>query len=160
MPWGKKYGGRDFQKGHTYSKKLPEDVKQARKLRTEDLERIINKLLRMTRAELKERMEDPSTPMIEAFVGSVVMKGITDGDPVRLNHLMIWLLGKPDAAKKAVAQVPYYEIHKSDGTVVRMGVQAVERGKQNGDVVEEEWAREEQNETERFNEENLNENNS
>src|SRR5688572_16846242 len=120
MARGKKTGGRDFEPGHQYAKNkaLPADIKAARKLRTADLENIINVVLYMTDAEREATLADPMIPQITKFVCAIVKRGISDGDPLRLNHLAIWLLGKPD--REPPKEVPYMEIHKRDGSVVRL----------------------------------------
>jgi hypothetical protein len=98
MAYGKKTGGRDIKEGEVLNPngrpKLPDDIKEARKLNKLEFERIVNKYLYMKKEEITEALRDPDTPAIEMAVAQLIVKGITLGDPVRLNFLLERLLGK------------------------------------------------------------------
>lgn len=60
MPKGKKYGGRDFQPGHKFSKgrpKLPDEFKAAQLLTKDQLKNLISKYIFMTPNELQALSE-------------------------------------------------------------------------------------------------------
>jgi hypothetical protein len=125
MAKGKKTGGKNFEPGNRAAegKALPAEIKAARKLRKADLEAIIHTLLYMTDEELDATLANPATPQIVKFVGKVVKLGVQNGDPLRLNHLAIWIMGRPDTPSDSDENHrPAVEIHRKDGTVVRMGL--------------------------------------
>lgn len=74
--------------------KLPEDIKQARKLNQVELERIINKYLYMDRDAVKEAISSPSTPMMELMVASIVAQAAQKGDHARLEFVLQRMIGK------------------------------------------------------------------
>lgn len=91
MPKGQKFGGRDFQPGHPKyggRKKIPEDLKAARAMNREELERIINKYLNTPIQQLKELVKDQSVPAMEAMVISVIASGISKGDQMKLDFIL------------------------------------------------------------------------
>jgi hypothetical protein len=74
--------------------KVPEDIKEARKLNQVELERIINKYLAMSRDEVKAAIGAPSTPMMELMVASIVAQAAQKGDHQRLDFVLNRLVGK------------------------------------------------------------------
>jgi hypothetical protein len=90
--------GKPFKKGQSGNpggqRKLPEDIKEARKLNQIELERIVNKYLWRDRASLKEAMNDPTTPMMELMVASIMAIAVQKGDQQRVEWIMSRLIGK------------------------------------------------------------------
>jgi hypothetical protein len=95
---GRKTGGRDFKKGQSGNPSgaapVPEDIKEARKLTNFEFERLANKYLFGTAADIEKASKDPNTPLIELLVGSVIHKGVLEGDERRLDFLLNRLVGK------------------------------------------------------------------
>lgn len=92
-----KTGGRNFAPGHKFGKgapRVPEDIKQLRKLNKEELERILNKYIDMTREELKCAEKDPETKSFDLMIISTVQKAVLHGDYKRINFLLERLVGK------------------------------------------------------------------
>lgn len=98
MAKGKKTGGRDFEVGNCASTgrpPVPPEIKEARVLNRVEFERIANKLLYMTAAQINEIVSDPKTTAIELAICTIIAKGAKEADPKRLAFLFDRLLGKP-----------------------------------------------------------------
>lgn len=74
--------------------KLPEDIKEARKLNQIELERLINKFLSYSKSQLQEHINHPDTPSLELMICSIIAKGAIHGDPVRMEYILSRILGK------------------------------------------------------------------
>lgn len=59
----------------------------------DDFERIAHNLLRLTKGELKQVMNDESTPSVTLLVASVIAKGLATGDQHRITFLLDRLIG-------------------------------------------------------------------
>ena len=98
MAKGRKTGGRNWKKGETGNSKgapkVPEDIKDARRLNGPEFDRIANKLLSMTKTEIVKIVNDANTPSLELIVASVVHKAIIEGDAKRLEYLLCRTIGK------------------------------------------------------------------
>lgn len=129
MARGKKTGGKDFVPGNVHGKgrpKVPDDVKEARKLNQVEFERVANKYLYLTRDELKEAAEDPDTTVIELLVSSIIVKAVEKGDQMRLEFLLNRLIGRV-VDRIEVKPVEPFVLHRRDGSEpVVMGVKAQE----------------------------------
>lgn len=99
MAIGKKTGGRDFEPGQSGNPNgrppTPEDIKQARKLNCAEFERIANKYLHMTHAELGAAVKSGNATVLEMMVASIISKAVTKGDQIRLEFLLKRLIGDP-----------------------------------------------------------------
>ena len=87
-----------FQKGNTYAPgrpKLPEEVKQMRRLSTEEYTRVANKLMYVPMSELLEIAKDPQTVALEAMLAKIMLTAFNKGDARRLTEIFNRLLGKP-----------------------------------------------------------------
>lgn len=99
----KKVGGRDFVKGHHIGRpKLPDDVKEMRRLNTATFTEITNELIFMTRAQLRQRMKDPKTIVLEVLIGKTIEKGIATSN---LN-LIASILDRLVDRKAAIEDIP------------------------------------------------------
>lgn len=74
--------------------KMPEEILEAKRLTKTQLEAILQKFIWMPKPELEKVMSDPNVVMIEAMVGSIIMRAINDGCTMRLNFLLDRLVGK------------------------------------------------------------------
>ncbi len=74
--------------------KLPEDIREARKLNQIELERTVNKLLFADRATIHESIKRPETPMLELMVASIMAKAAQTGDQARLEFILCRMIGK------------------------------------------------------------------
>jgi hypothetical protein len=117
MAKGRKTGGRDFAPGDPRAgrKPIPEDVKAIRKLTILEFQRLINKYLWLSEEGLQVAMQDPACSMLEKLVASVIAKGISQGDPMRMEALVTRLVGK--VTDKVEVKIPKpYVVHHLDGT--------------------------------------------
>lgn len=98
MAKGIKTGGRDFKKGESGNPKgppkVPEDIREARKLNQITFERIANKYLFSNKSEITKSSSDPNTPVIELMISSIIHKAVVEGDERRLEFLLSRLVGK------------------------------------------------------------------
>jgi len=74
--------------------KVPDDVKAIRKLSPFELERIINKYLQMDAPQIKSLLDSQTLPMREAYIASILLKGLNYGDPKRFDFILNRLIGK------------------------------------------------------------------
>ena len=126
MAKGTKTGGKDFEKGHLGGPgrpPLPGDIKEAPKLNLDELERVLNRFLYMTRAELQDVVKAPETPLIDALVGSIVARAIQGGDHARLDFILNRLVGRVQEKLEVSTPEPFI-IRRLDGSTVVMGVKA------------------------------------
>jgi len=74
--------------------KVPEDIREARKINQIELERIFNKYLYMDRAEFQEQAEKTTgMPVIECMVVSLLARGTLEGDEKKLEFFLRRLIG-------------------------------------------------------------------
>src|SRR5687768_16998427 len=74
--------------------RLPEDIKEARQLNRVEFERVANKFLYMTAVEIQAAVRAPETTGLELMVGSIIAKGIKNGDHQRLSFVLDRLIGR------------------------------------------------------------------
>lgn len=99
--------------------KLPEDIKEARKLNQVELERIINKYLAMDRGAVKAAISSESTPMMELMVASIVAQAAQKGDHQRLDFVLNRLVGKVKDQIEVKNVTPFVIKHASgDQTIL------------------------------------------
>ena len=77
-----------FQKGN------PGGGRRKGTIRTDDVKAVIGKFWRMTKAQLKAKLEDEKTPIGELMVASIMAKTIKDGDATRLSTLLDRAIGR------------------------------------------------------------------
>lgn len=84
--------------------KLPEDIKEARKLNQNEVSRIINKYMNMEISAIKEDMNKPGTKALEAMIGKIISEAHKFGDYSRVNFLFDRMIGK--VTEKMEIKVP------------------------------------------------------
>lgn len=107
--------------------KLPDDIKEARKLNQHELERIINKYLAMSRDQVKESISSPTTPMMELMVASIVAQAAQKGDHQRLDFVLNRLVGKVKDQIE-VTQVTPFVIKHTTGEQTVLGARQARIG--------------------------------
>jgi len=86
-----------FKNGHPGGPgrpRLPEDLKEVKKLNQFELEKSLNEMLTMTPEQLKRVKTDPESTMLQILIASIITHGANKGDPIRLNFLLDRLIGK------------------------------------------------------------------
>ena len=68
--------------------KTPPDILEARQMSRNDLERILNRYMRMTKAEIIKSAQDSNTPALELMIASLISKGTNEGDYKRISFLL------------------------------------------------------------------------
>lgn len=68
--------------------KLPPDIVEARRLNRVELERILNRYIWMTKAELSAAITDAATPLMEVMIASLVARAAKEGDQQRLGFVL------------------------------------------------------------------------
>ena len=133
MAKGKKTGGKDFKAGNCANPKgrdpVPSDVKAAKKLNTNQLILIFNKLIHMTEFELRAHLKNVETPKFERVVCEILNEAELKGDHYRLDFILNRLIGKVTEKVEHILPSPTI-IYKSDGSQVILGA---EIKKQEGD---------------------------
>lgn len=126
--YGVKTGGRDFKPGESGNPdgrpKLPEDIKEARKLNKIELERILNEYMHMPLKDIQARANLPDTPAFEVLLAKIIAEGIKKGDEKRLGFLLDRVVGPV----KAKLSLDGGEDEKGDAKPLR--VELAERIKQ------------------------------
>lgn len=128
MPKNLKVGGKDWKPGESGNldgrPKIPDDIKEARKLNRITFERISNKYIWMTEAEIKAARKDPGTPMVDQAIISLLLKGIATGCHLRLNFILDRLIGKvKDEVEFTVHPKPQI-IKRLDGSEIILTTEA------------------------------------
>lgn len=77
-----------------YTKTVPDDLRQARKINKTEVERVLNKYLSAPFGELQAQLKDPNNSTLEVLVMSVLITAIKRGDHDRLNFVLDRLIGK------------------------------------------------------------------
>lgn len=120
MAKGRKTGGKNFQPGVVTNPngrpKTPEDLKQARKLTSLELERALNEFLSKSKDELKEIKENPKSTMLQLMIHSIVVNAVNKGDQQRMDFLLNRTIGKIEEKLKINSQsiVQVAQVSKKD----------------------------------------------
>lgn len=96
---GVKTGGKDFGPDNPPPKspgapKLPEAVRDLRKLTVEEVELMISTLLTATESEIEAVKEDPATPVIKKIVCNVLGRTYETGSMGQFDMLLNRVIGK------------------------------------------------------------------
>ncbi len=105
--------------------KIPDDIKEARKLTQIELERTINALLFLDKESLQARIKDPKTPMIEMIAASIMAQAAVKGDHLRLDFILQRMIGKVKDQVE-ISQPQPYIVRKLDGEEIAMGIETKE----------------------------------
>lgn len=73
---------------------MPEDIRKARDLTSQEFIRIASEFLAMDRQAIQLRLQDPNTSMLELIVGGIVIKSAKDHDHSRAEFLLQRTIGK------------------------------------------------------------------
>lgn len=81
-------------------KKLPPEIREARKLCQESMLLAFNRLIFCNKETLQSIIRDPNTTSLDLLMATVIAKGISNGDHMRLNFIFDRIIGKvPDSVK-------------------------------------------------------------
>jgi hypothetical protein len=76
---------------------VPADLLEARKFTRLKLERVLNRMIHMTRQELSDYIKNPNIGAMELLLASILTKAISHGDYQRADFILNRLVGKvPD----------------------------------------------------------------
>lgn len=92
-PWVKGQSGNPG--GRT---KLPDDLRAIKSLTPVELCKLISKYGRMSREQVQQAVQTPSTPMIELTIAAIFAQCAKHGDYTRLAFLLDRSVGKPQDA--------------------------------------------------------------
>lgn len=98
MAKGFKTGGKNFKPGQSGNPKgcpkIPEEIKEARKLNKLKVEELLNKFLTWPIDELIKFASNKESPVLELLIARILLEGIKRGDQTRLEFLFQRLVGK------------------------------------------------------------------
>lgn len=122
MAKGKKTGGRDFEvankaavgKGRPL---LPEDLKNVKKLKSDEAERLIVKFITMTHDQIVGVFNDPESPYLHKMLCQVMIKAVEQGSVAHLDFLLNRTIGRV-LDKVEVSMPKPFMIKRPDGSVL------------------------------------------
>lgn len=98
MAKGRKTGGRNFQPGIVTNPngrpKVPDDIKEMRKLDQLELERMMNQFLNITAEQLTLEIKSGKLTNKEMLIATLISKAIVFGDHHRFDFILNRLIGK------------------------------------------------------------------
>ena len=86
--------GNEFGAGYGRPR-IPQDIRDARKLNRTEVERVINEMLGWSIKELKAFTDNADNKVFECLVASILAKAIHQGDQQRLDFVLTVLNLKP-----------------------------------------------------------------
>lgn len=124
---GRKTGGRDFVKGDPRCGRLPlpPEVKAARRLNKTEFERITNRYVWSTEAELLDAKANPETPAIERVLISILLEAIEKGDHSKAEWIAQRLIGKVKDEVEVSTPKPFI-VERLDGSQMVLGAKVEE----------------------------------
>jgi hypothetical protein len=73
--------------------KLPEDIREARKVNRVEVDRVLNRFMNLSRAEIQTITNDPKAPALEFLLASMIIQGHLEGDYKRISFVFDRLIG-------------------------------------------------------------------
>ncbi len=128
MGKGRKTGGKDFTPGNSGGPgrpPLPAPLKEARRLNKTEFEAVVNKYLWCSLAELETSAADKTIPVMEAWIVSIMAKGVKTGDWGGNEWIAQRLLGKVKDQVE-VRNVTPFVMKLLDGSQIVMGAKVEE----------------------------------
>lgn len=110
------------------------DIKKARSLTRAELERILNRYLYMTPAELLAAQQKPTTSVVQHMVISIVLAAVKEGDQKRLDFLLDRVIGRVPIKTENDHSFNFATMSRAE--VLALGKEAVaylEEEQENGD---------------------------
>lgn len=123
MARGVKTGGKDFKPGNPGGPGRPEvpaPLKEARRLNKTEFELVVNKYLWCSLDELQRLAKDKSLPVMEAWIVSIMARGVSTGDWGGNEWIAQRLMGKVKDQVEVTMPKPFV-IHNLDGTQTVLG---------------------------------------
>jgi hypothetical protein len=97
MAKGTKTGGKDFKVGHAGGPgrpKLPDDLREIKKITPDFVHRLIAKFGRMDLEAIEKVVADKASTAFDVMIGMIIIKAVKDGDYKRLDFLFDRTVGK------------------------------------------------------------------
>lgn len=127
MAIGRKTGGRDWEKGKPGGPgrpKLPENLRTNWRLTKTEFESIAQKYLDMDQDQLKALKADPKLRVVDAYMVSIILRGIETGEVGPFEWLMQRHVGKVKEQVEHTVVRPTI-IERLDGRVLELGMEAI-----------------------------------
>lgn len=118
MPKGKKpvAGFKPGQSGNPGGRpKMPDDVKAIRLMDKIEYARKLHKFMNMERDELGAYLAGPGVPLIDEYIGAMVLSGAEHADPNKLETLLRRYIG-PVKDEVEISQPKPLVIERADGS--------------------------------------------
>jgi hypothetical protein len=127
MTWGKKTGGKNFEKGHPgYKPKLSPGLKALKKLTTDKIIEDISRTVDMVPEELKQVMTDPESTGMQLALAKIMIEAIRTGDHTKMEWFMSRTVGK--VTEKIEHRMPEPTIIElANGESIHMGAEMPEK---------------------------------
>lgn len=92
---------------------IPEDIRKAVAVTQQAFIRVASSFLSMDREQIQQKLQDPTSSMLEIIVGGIVAKAAKDQDQVRAAFILDRVIGKPKDAviEPDDIQTKYAEAH-------------------------------------------------
>lgn len=74
--------------------KVPEDIRRARKLTSEEFTRCVSKIISLRRDQLEQLVDSKQSNVMEQLIATIWLKGIKDSSKTELNYFVERFLGK------------------------------------------------------------------
>lgn len=88
----------------------------------DEIQAIVSRCYRMTKADLKRVIEDPESTMLEIHVASIMATGVKKGEFYSFDGLMNRTIGKVKDELEVTTPKPFI-VHKSDGSQIVCGAE-------------------------------------
>jgi hypothetical protein len=119
----RKTGGKDFKPGNPGGPgrpELPPALKEARRLNKTEFELVVNKYLWCSLEELEKLAKEKSLPVMEAWIVSIMARGVSTGDWGGNEWIAQRLMGKVKDQVELTMPKPFVVRHL-DGSATVLG---------------------------------------